>query len=419
MQKTTVSWSFYIQNINKGYSETDMEINPGYIHEFFIIESIENMFLIGEMTLVDTSGFMSAISFTGNESIKIVATQLVEDHGEKVKSIDLSKIIEFDIWNVDVTEVTLTKKTMKIHLIQKGAYNIIAGNRSKGYSQKLISEIITDILEKNLGIAKTDFDIEKTNERIDFTIPFWPPNLAIRHLIRKAKREKSPKEGGFLFFTAMGGKERDTPIIKCITFASLFEQKIDINDPRNKYYLMKVDSNQYFINTIKDIIQPTFGNKSMISSGLTGKRYFGVDYNTNKNIIQEKQLYTDYFKKSATLGKVSLLPTSIDDYHGEVTFTGGTLNQVQSKQSYSFRVLLESCLRKDAVVEGSLERQVGQVIFLEATSENPDDLYNRPDTGKWLIKDITHYLAHGSFQQRLVLIKDAFEESDLKGHEKK
>src|SRR4030067_1095992 len=78
-----------------------------------------------------------------------------------------------------------------------------------GWVEKLritVNEIITSIVNKQLMLEKNKikFDVEKTVEKINFTIPYWKPTTSIKYLSKIAKRSKSPQEAGFLFYSTLG-----------------------------------------------------------------------------------------------------------------------------------------------------------------------------------------------------------------------
>lgn len=417
--RITTKFEFFITNIQPPHQLTELQFNNSFLPEFYFVENMEGMYLIGELCIYDKQGFFETINFTGKEIIRLIMTQDLE--GERDKK-QYRKIIDFDIYDASISDMKAKNNIFKFKLVEKGALDFYGANFNKGYTNKKVSDIVTDVLSTQLNLNSIDYDIEPTHDIIEnFVIPFWKPALTIKGLRKKARRLITPHEGGYLFYSTTGDGETKklsngilSPTKKFVSFASLIEKPF-INDMFHNYIFKNFDANPMFINTIKEAESSTYGNRSLLKDGIGGKKYFGIDYNTDKNIIETKEKYSDYFKKVKTLGNVAFFDKNIDGVNDDVDFIGGPSYVVDSLKDNSFRCLLNTYLKRDIIVEGALFRHAGQVIFLEQISDRGDGLHHKHDFGKWLIKAITHNYKDGLYIQRITLMKDSYTDTGLTG----
>ena len=411
--RNTCRFQYFISDIQNS-PEKEVEINPSHVREFLIIESLENLFLTAELEIADNAAFFSSMPLTGEETIKIVMTQEILPSKDGDKEADITKVVEFKIFNIQLIDSSISSKVYRFYLAEKCAFDFLVTNTSLSYHQKLVSEIMTDISINQLKLTTEEFDYEKTDEKMDFIIPFWNPLQTIKHLQKKARREKNPKEAGFVFYSTIGSRDALRPMKRFVSLATLIEAKTPTDD-KDKYYLNRADVNPFFINNIKEMSQSSFCKRSILKDGIGGKRYFGFTPSIDKNLVEITKVYSDWFKKAATTAKVSYLKAEIDGINGDIGFYGGTANMIEARQDSSFRYLLTSYSKREVIVEGFLDRYAGQVIWINQSSENPEEPYQKQDTGKWLVKTITHHYSGGEFTQKMIIVKDSFTETDAEG----
>ena len=404
--KTTSTWDFYINNLQYPNVEKELVLNNKYIHEFFFIESIENTFLTAELAIDDKYGFFEIMTITGKENIKVIIKQSLDGKGS------IEKIIEFEIFNITIETPTPQENIHRFYLIEKGASKFYGSNYCVGFQNEKISGIVKSVLENQLGVKSSDYEIESTNDKLEnYIIPYVKPSQTIKALIKKARREKAPHDGGYLFFSTTGDENRTKPMKKFVSFSSLIKGGAKPQNDYEIYSFRKRDANQYFINTFKEVYNPNYSKQSIKVNGIGGKHYFGINYNNDKNPIEVTQKYSDFIDKSNIMGRTAFFDKGIDNVNDEVDFYGGEEETLTARQDSSFRNLIEGYNRREVIMEGALFRYVGKMIWVEQMSINQTEVHNTQDYGWWMIKNISHYYALGIYTQKIILIKDSYQES--------
>ncbi len=415
--KATTNFQVFITKLQLPNTMEEILLSNNYITKLLFIENIKNMYITGQIDVLDKEGLFETMKLTGKEGVKILITQKIYSGENKFK--EYVKMVEFDILDIEVEDMARKNNIFRFLLIEKGGFDFYGKNFNKGYNNKKVSDIIKDVMINQLKIKEVDFEIEPTLDLIDnFVIPYWKPALTIQNLRKKARRLKNPNEGGFLFFSTMGDTTRKTPIKKFVSMANLLEKPINENQQDVNFidtYLFKdFSSNPLFINTLKSCRIPSYCKNEVLMDGIGGKHYFGIDYNTDKNIIEEKQIYSDYFKKSITLGKEALLDIDVNSINDDVDIVGGPSFMVRSRQDMSFRFLMENYNDREIIVNGALFRYVGQNILFEQTSDKNSGDKHMLDSGKYIITHITHhYDSSGEYNQKIKITKDSFNKTGI------
>ena len=289
------------------------------------------------------------------------------------------------------------------------------------HSSKKISKIVLVLSLVTVFSFLTIVSINGENfqteqNKIDYIIPYWKPSATIKDLIKRSRRYKTPNEGAYLFYSTIGDDDETKPIKKFISFATLLEQKISKN--RNQAFYFKMhDINPQFINNFKEVRNPNFNNRSILTNGIGGKKYYHVDFATNKKVTETEKTFSQFVDNAKLLGTKAYLSLDLDDTDSDVKFIGyNDVNLINALQDYNFRMALENFNKREVVLDGLLDRYAGRKIYVEENSDSAADLFNERETGEWLIKSVTHYFTIDNFEQRLTIIKDAFSKSDVVGH---
>ena len=410
-----IEQKYYLTGIKPPFKDKEIELNRQFINHFYFIENIENLFLTGEIEFKDNNGFFEKLPLTGEEGIKVVFEQNFEDQNSSRRNSHIIKTVEFDIFNVSIPRVEGTSTaTYKFSLVEKGAFSFMSTQYSKSYVNKKISDIIKDVCINQLSMKESNLKLDTTQGAIDYIIPYWKPSLTIKDLCKRAKRDKSPVEGSYLFYSTLEDDVNKTPIRRFVSFATLLEQTAGKEDWQ-KYYYKKKDINPNLINNYRDVRNPNYSKRSVITNGIGGKRYFGVELTTDKKVFVQEAKYSEFVKNYPLLGKTAYLSLGIDELNSDVEFIGGNLDMVKAYQDYSFRMAIEGFNRREVIIDGSLDRWCGKVINVEQMSDSGDELYNALDSGKWLIKAVTHFFQGTIYEQKMIVLKDAYAETDLTG----
>lgn len=403
---------YVLKDIKPPFVGGELELNRAYINNFYYIESIENMFMTGYMEFEDIGGFFESLPLTGEETLKVTIEQDIV--GSNNNSIRVTKTIEFEFFIVELKEVEAIRTvTYGFQLVEKGFFDFVKKEYSKSYKQKKVNEIVGDICKNQLSMESDNYDIETTTEKIDFIIPYWKPLVTIKHLTKLAKRQTAPRESGYLFYSTSGDADRIKPLKKFVSFATLLEEKAETEDGK-KYFYKKNDGNPDYINNFLEVRNPMFKNNRIRKDGISGKTFYGVDLTTDKTLLTVSKKYSEFLDGARALGKKAFIPTTIDDVDGEVGFFGYTTQgQIEAHQDHKFRMSFESFNKREVIVNGALDRYCGKLIYVEQISDNKGELHNIEDSGEWLVKAVTHNFILDIYEQKLIILKDAYSETVL------
>lgn len=405
MNNTEITYT--LTGVTKPFKDKELPLNISQIEEFYFIESLEQIFLSGCMTINDVGGFFEKLPLTGNEGIRVNLTQDLEHTKDSSQSIFIEKVIEFDIYNVSIPDHRgINQSLYKFVLIEKGGLNFLQNSYSKSYAQKKISEIIKDICDNQLKIK--EYNIETTEDKIDYIIPYWQPSITIKDLLSKSRRTKSPYDGGFLFYSST---ENEVPTKRFVSFSTLLETKASTNE-KDKLYFKNHTINQNHINIIKEAENIDYINRAVLSEGLTGKKYLGVDFLVDKKPIILSKTYSEFVKSSNMMDSFSYFNSDIDDKNGDIQVFGTSEKIIEAELNHSFRMVLESINKKIILLNGCLDRYAGKTVYIEVTSDNHNETFHISDTGVWIIKGITHYFKGNYYQNKMVVIKDSVAKSE-------
>lgn len=407
--------TYKLTNIKPPFRDSELELNVGSISNFYFIENVENMFLTGRIDIEDLGGLFESLPLTGEESLRVDISQDIE--GDNNVMFNATKTLDFDFFKIEVLPIEkVTKTTYRLHLVESGFYDFIGKEYSKSYSNKKASEIVIDVLKNQLAITDINrYDVEESEDKLNFIIPYWKPLVTLKYLAKLARRKPLPHEGGYLFYSTSNGKDTKFPIKKFVSFSNLLEKKVEKES--HQVYSFKKD-NAFNINNILESKNPYHSNRGSIKNGISGKKSYSVNLLTDKSIDTSSRTYTDFITKSKTIGNVSYLSLGLDEVDSEVTFIGEhDTNIVKNYQNHKFRMLIEGYNKKDVVLEGLLNRYCGKLIYIEQASSNANEAYEKHDSGTWFIKGVTHFFAGGEYTQKMTILKDGYDETRLTGHQ--
>ena len=269
--------TYTLKGIEPPFVGGQLEINPAVVTKFYYIESIENMFLTGKLIIEDVGGLLEKLPLTGEETLEVVIEQELEGDTDIISL----KTLEFEFYNIKLGETERVKTTTYIfELVEKGFFKFVNKKYSKSYKQKNINNIVEDVCKNQLGLETEQYDIEETADSLDFIIPYWKPLTTLKYFTRIARRKQAPNEAGYLFYSTSGDEDSKIPVKKFVSFATLLDVEPE-TDETKKYYFKKNDINPNYINNFLEVRNPNYKNRSVLSQGLSGKKYYGVDFVTD------------------------------------------------------------------------------------------------------------------------------------------
>jgi len=371
------------------------------VREFYFIEDIYSYCVTGQITFTDRQGIFEFGPLTGNERISIV-------YGEN----------NDEEWTFDIFKTSRIERNnggregesglIQLFFVDSMFYNLNFLHYSRSWKDEKISTIIDEMSTNMLSVDKWG-QKETTEETLDFFyMPYWTPNKAITWLLKRSTGNRS-KMPGFCFYNNSKGTNM-------VTLDTLLKQQklLSINDKDDGLYVF-VDENTILLNKILD--WSISGMDSLSLKRISGGT--GLGYNTlDKSFKIKENTYTDSLEKHTILGQKSLFPDYSEvksNYINEVEDSTDKLNTMFNNvwiKLYNKQQIISITTR------GHEERYCGAMIEIYWPSiDGVNSQYNKQLSGKYLIKSITHHFSGyntPAYAQKMVLIKNGYEDCDLK-----
>lgn len=382
-------------------------LNNSDILELYFIEDISKFCLIGTMTLNDRYNLIEYGPFTGNE--RIVVKYAVGD--------DREREIVFDVWKVGKIQQIGTgtsegsENLITMHFVDPFFTGFSLRKYSRSWTDEYYSDIMKDILNNMVYFkaANFKFNIEESSNKTDFIIPYWTPQMALRWLMRRAKGKKSGTSGYLCY-----NNTKENLSHNLVTMNYLLEDQDKTLDPI-KYVFQDSEvsgENKILEWWINGIDRHSLGS-------IRGGLWRGYDFSTKK-LLDYEYLYSDGADNTTCLGRKTLY-NQIDDLHSTNRMIGANDNDELENIAYNdWAKRYNMQFIMNIIVQGHEKRYAGQHIEINWPSAKKNvgaDPTNNLFKGRYLIKSVTHSFSPGSafpYKQRLVLIKNAYNEIDSK-----
>lgn len=394
-QEDTRTFSVIIQT-----SSGNVVIQPADVIQFYFIEDIFSMSMVGKLIMKDTRGIIEFGPLTGNEIVTVVYGE-ENDMEQSFRIYSVSKVDRLD--GVDPSG----RHVIEIFLADDMFFGANFLQFSKSWGNQKISDIVKDVGEHFLGIKKWD-KFEETAETLDtFYSPYWNLTTVIKWLIKRSSGVSS-KNTGYCFYNNCYGSNY-------FPIDSMLEQKtlLKIADNDDGLYTFE-DANPYLYNKILNWGMMGIDNSSLKS--LAGGVRFGFD-DVGKRFIKKEYGYKDTVSKHVILGNKTLFPdiSNTNTMH----ILSGESNEAHLDNIYNDywikKYSSQQCLSLS--VRGHEKRKCGELIEIFWPSKWVEENYNKNIHGKYLIKSITHMFSannNPTYIQKLVCMKNGYEESQVK-----
>lgn len=366
----------------------------------YFIEDIFKNCMVGKITFQDRYGMQELGGFSGNEKIVIVYSV-----GDKDREL------MFDIWKVGkISQQTPSGRTQESALIEITFIDTFFPNLNlKRYSRSFVQENTTDIIKwiinKMMLVGKTNMqlDIDDSNTRVDFVMPYWSPRIAINYLMKRS-RSITTGEGGYLYYHNTADQQRSMKLnVKSLNY--LLGDVDRTLDP-TPYVMSSQD-----MNVENKVLEYTMTGLDRNSNAkIRGGSWKGYNF-SRKKLLEQNLTYSEAIDRTMLLGSTSLYGP-IDDASSNISIAGETTQDILKNVSYSEwakRYNMQYIV--NITVEGHEKRFAGQHIQIAWPSYLKQEKFNAPLQGKYMIKSVTHHFGPGQsypYIQRLVLIKNAY-----------
>lgn len=399
----------------------ELDLKP-YMVELNYFEDIYSNFVSGKLVLSDSVGVIFRSGMNGTESLNMEFVRAAGGSSLKqtfrIFSIsdrhhDISNNFENFTINFCSEELLISEK-----------YRI-----SKSYKNKMVSDIVSDILKNTLKTQKT-IDIESTTGNYDFILPNKKIFETINWLSYYAIPSGTKKGADMLLYENSKGFHYKS-------LQSLYKQKSIFNfeyNPKNvtletqpnffyteTHNIMKIEVMNNF-NTLDATTKGTFNNRLITIDPLTRKThttdfvyddYFKSSNKLNKNDVatnNNNRVYKDRFGKSLydspdkdkEAGALQLSVTNANQYKTPyINQQVGSVNRdFFIEQSFTHRnsqLRLSSYIRVKIVVAGNSDIIVGTVVNLKIfetkeilkNTKKVDDTYL---SGNYLVTAVRHII---------------------------
>jgi len=365
----------------------------------YFIEDIFSYSITGKLTFNDRQGILEFGPLTGHEKIVIIY------------GIDQIFTLEFNIYKINRIIPTWSEahgkdNFIEILFVDDWFYNLIGKQYSISWFEEMGSDIVKHISEHM--IQQTEFDKwEDTNEEFEyFYLPYWTPKQGIDWIIKRCSGVESGKSG-YLFYNSIVEGEIKANFI---TLEKLLSEPGLFSTADNPLYYFTTD---YGFDWNRILSYNLSGIDNLSRFKLKGGHRKGYDSH-QKKFIDVDFNYSDSIGEYTLLGKKSLFE-DISEPDTQHILSGEVLEEAIENIYYDDWIK-RYCMQQvlSIIVQGHQERLIGSLIDVEWPSMHKDEMYNKNFGGKYLVKSITHQFGSGSpwYQQKMVLIKNAYEDSD-------
>jgi len=379
-------------------------IDSSAIISCYFVEDIFKNCMSGKLTFQDRYGMQELGGFSGNEKVIII-------YGVGDKTRELM----FDIWKVGkIAQQTASGRTQESALIEITFIDTFFPNLnlrkySRSFVQKTTTDIIKWLINKMMLVENTSLqvDVDDSNTRFDFVMPYWTPRVAINYLMKRS-RSTTTGEGGYLYYHNTADEQRSMKLnVKSLNY--LLGDVDGTLDP-DAYIMSSQDL------TIKNkILEYTMtGLDRNSNTKIRGGSWKGYNF-FRKKLIEQDLTYSEGIDRTILLGGTSLYG-KIDDIASNISITGEPNQDLLKNFSYSEwakRYNMQYIVT--ITVEGNEKRFAGQHIQIAWPSYLKQEKFNKALQGKYMIKSVTHHFGPGQnyqYIQKLVLIKNAYHKMD-------
>jgi hypothetical protein len=416
-----------IQELTLTGSTGDLNLKEQMI-QFVYYEDLFAFCFSGVLTVTDSAGNIENLQLTGNDSLKIVLGQSADDPNKTTEIFRVYKITKRK------PSGNLNSETYDLCLCSEDLMISEQIKVSKSYPGMKISDIITDILQNQLGVSKP-VTAEATTGIYDFIVPTFKPFEAISWLSTYARSAKYSGSDMILFETKEGYFYRSLQSIYSDEVYNIYKYDTkNLPDSKETFSEKELSIQRYEIFKNYDMLNEensgTFANRlisidplirSFYVTDFDYKKYSGVMLNGNPptNFYVNRQgnaINTTYegVLKMATTNKNEKKSSYITTKQDRV----GSVAQDIFIETYvplrTAQISLSNYSKMKIEVPGDTELTVGKVIQVKINSINQtgDTGGNNRDidkyySGVYLVTALQHVFRTNQFVTLLEIARDS------------
>jgi hypothetical protein len=330
--------------------------------EYF--EDLYNNFITGSLTINDSVGFLSQLSFSGHD-------YLILGFSKPGTDIKLEKTFRaYKVSNRHI--VNYQNETYTIHFCSEEAILSEQYKVSKSYPNTKISDIVNDIMYNQLGTSNTKF--LSTNSEVtvgvrDIVIPNMKPFEAINWLCTQAISGTTKTTGtSYLFYENVNGynfKSLQTLFKSPVYGVYKYEPK-NLNMPDDaRVQDLSLEAN----NVIGFEVVSNYDSLDMINSGAYANQLIAIDL-LSLNYTVNNFDYLKYFNQAQKLNPYPILA----NYYNRFSQTANTTYQAVIKtavtntgdSTYNSYIRTKQPSIKDVNIETTIPFRTAQIPEINA-----------------------------------------------------
>jgi hypothetical protein len=426
----TKDYSIVSLNMLSGQFIT-IDLKPSMI-ELSIYEDIYSNFISGEIMIVDAQGYVEKMGMQGNEYIRISFGK--DDN----KDIRIDKI--FRVYKISSRQ-KMSGYDADGYVIHFCSDEVILSEQyriSKAYSNKVVSDMIYDILKTHLKVPDNKLNvnnIQKSKGLYNFVIPNFKPFEALNWLSMYAQPASADAIGSDMILYENG---------EGYNFASLqtlFKKKEFFRyqyRPKNVSPKEFCDDEHQVFNVLGYEITNSFNSVEGVSSGMFANRLMTLDPLAQRYLKTDFN-YKDYQEKAGSLNKNPIV-NNMENRFGDALYESpegcfklafGNKNQssidyiknrpgsvngdIYAETFLSQRksqLALANYTRMKIFISGDPNVTIGNTIKFDLLTQNPatpdePKEYDEQYSGKYLITAVRHLIQTGGYNTIIEVVKDS------------
>ena len=408
-----------------------IDLKPSMV-ELSYFEDIYSNFISGEVMITDAQGYVEKMGMHGNEYIRIVFGK--DDN----KLVRIDKI--FRVYKIS-SKQKLSGYDADVYVIHFCSDEVVLSEQyriSKSYSNKIVSDMIYDILKNHLKVPDNKLNvrnIEKSKGLYNFVVPNFKPFEALNWLSMYAQPAAAGNIGSdmILFENADG--------FNFASLQSLFKKDIFFKyqyRPKNVSQKEYSDQEHQVFNVLGYEILNSFNSVEGVASGMFANRLMTLDPLAQRYLKTDFN-YKDYQEKAGSLNKNAVV-NNMENRFGDALYESpegcfklafgnkdqslipyiknkpGSVNGDIFAETFlsqrKSQISLSNYTRLKFFISGDPNVTIGSTIKFDlltqdpATKEDPkvlDEYYS----GKYLITAVRHMIQMAGYTTIIEAVKDS------------
>ena len=389
--------------------------------QFVSLNIYEDLFSNGTsgfLVLIDSLNLVRYLQITGRETLTVVfSTPGDNDKNDFIKR-------KFKIYKV-TSETKLSgegKKLIRLEFVTLPVYENAKLRVSRAFTNMAYSEMVERLATDIFGIS---VNCCPTLGKRNIVIPNWNPMYTISWIAKRSSAEFMPEACDYVFFETLDGKYHFVPLslLKAQEALVKYHHTPSNRDSTTGEIFMKKE----FYNILSFSVGGRGDKMREIVSGVYANNALALDIVGKQ---ASTQLYT-YFTQRERIPSISKYPL-ISKITDDLSYNVTAYQKYYPKHSFRYDTIedndemhLVSTRRQSQMnqfrtntltitVNGDSRRRVGDIVSVDIPStedpKNKEDWYDPYLSGRYMITAILHEIGDGSYNMKMELARDGYDE---------